>query len=304
LFKLKFIYMRIFNLIVVVLLVSNCNAQVKQQQLVQNKDDNSLLWQVSGNGLKQASYLFGTFHLLCKEDIHFSNQLKTAVANCNEVYMELNMGDPSMAQDALRLVYMQGGKKLADFYTDEEYTSLSNYFNDSLQMPLAFLDKMKPYFLLALLYPKMLDCKTTSGIEEELVKLAGDDKKQIKGLETIEFQAAVFDSIPYSDQAKELLKSVDSINSYKLEFDAMLNAYKAQTISQIEGLFNKSEFGMDEHEDILLDDRNKTWVAKLKKIMLDKSVFVAVGAGHLVGQKGLIALLRNEGYTVIPLFNK
>jgi uncharacterized protein YbaP (TraB family) len=66
---------------VVVLLVSNCNAQVKQQQLVQNKDHNSLLWQVSGNGLKQASYLFGTFHLLCKEDIHFSNQLKTAVAN-------------------------------------------------------------------------------------------------------------------------------------------------------------------------------------------------------------------------------
>ena len=292
--------MRIFILITAVLYANVCTAQTK---LIKNKDDNSLLWQISGNGLKEPSYLFGTFHLLCKDDVHFSNQLKTAVANAKEIYMELDMDDPATMSAGMKLMYMQGGKKLKDFYTDSEYTRLRNYFNDSLQMPIAFMERMKPYFLVALLYPKMLPCATTSGVEEQLVQLAKQDKKEIQGLETMQFQASIFDSIPYAEQAKELLKSIDSINAYKDEFDTMLNVYKMQTINKIEELFNKSEFGMDEHEDILLDNRNKNWVAKLKKIMQDESVFVAVGAGHLVGPKGLIALLQKQGYEVIPLLN-
>jgi uncharacterized protein YbaP (TraB family) len=296
--------MRIFNLILIILFAGDCTAQVQPKELVKNNDDNTLLWQISGNGLKQPSYLFGTFHLLCKEDVHFSDQLKAAVQNSNEIYMELNMGDPEIAQEALKLVYMNGGKKLKDLYTDSEYKRVNNYFNDSLQMPLAYVDKMKPYFLMALLYPKMLPCTTTSGIEEQLMQLAKEDKKQIKGLETIEFQASVFDSIPYKEQAKELLQSIDSIGAYRVEFDSMLTIYKSQTINKIEGLFDKSEFGMEGHEDILLDNRNKDWVGKLKKNMADESVFVAVGAGHLVGKNGLIELLRKQGYVVIPLLNK
>jgi uncharacterized protein YbaP (TraB family) len=61
---------------------------------------------------------------------------------------------------------------------------------------------------------------------------------------------------------------------------------------------------MQEHEDILLYNRNMNWVKQLKTIMKAESVFVAVGAGHLVGTKGLIALLKKEGYKVRPLINK
>ncbi len=296
--------MRIFILIITVLFTGACTAQTTSAKLIRNADNNSLLWQISGNGLKAPSYLFGTFHLLCKEDVHFSNQLKTAVTNSKEIYMELDMDDPATISEGLKLMYMQGNKKLKDFYSDSEYTRLQNYFTDSLQMPIAFMERMKPYFLVALLYPKMLSCATTSGVEEQLVQLAKEDKKEIQGLETMQFQASIFDSIPYAEQAKELLKSVDSINEYRQEFDTMLNVYKTQTISRIETLFNKSEFGMDEHEDILLDNRNKDWVIKLKKIMQHETVFVAVGAGHLVGPKGLIALLQKEGYIVVPLLNK
>ena len=62
--------------------------------------------------------------------------------------------------------------------------------------------------------------------------------------------------------------------------------------------------GLEEHQDILLDNRNKNWVGQLKDIMKTSSVFVAVGAGHLVSKAGLIALLRKEGYTVKPLLNQ
>ena len=286
------------------LFLFSCKAQPAQVSLKANNDNNSLLWEVSGNGLKKNSYLFGTFHLLCKSDINFSSQLKAATGNADKIYMELDMDDPSVLMGGLLMMNMKEGKKLKDLYTEAEYNKLSNYFKDSLHVPVSFLQNTKPYFLVAMLYPKMMPCKTVSGVEEELMKLAKIQQKEIKGLETMEFQAAVFDSIPYSEQAKELLKSIDSMTVYKKYFDTMVNVYKSQQLEKIERLFSQSEFGMEEHQDILLDDRNKNWVGQLKTIMLKESVFVAVGAGHLVGNKGLIALLKKEGYTVRPLLNR
>jgi uncharacterized protein YbaP (TraB family) len=150
----------------------------------------------------------------------------------------------------------------------------------------------------------MMPCKTPTGVEEEIMKVAKQDKKEIKGLETMEFQASVFDSIPYEWQAKELLKNIDSSEFYKKEFDTMLVVYKTQQLETMGTLLNKSEFGSDNYEDLLLTTRNKNWVQQLKTIMKNESVLVAVGAGHLAGDKGLISLLRKEGYVVRPLFNK
>lgn len=283
--------------------LSGCNAQkppVKTQ-----KNNNTLLWQVSGNDLKKPSYIFGTFHLLCKDDIKFSEQLKNSLTNADEVYMEMDMDDPSTMLSGLLYMNMKNGKKLKDLYTPDEYKKVEGYFTDSLGMPMMLFQNIKPYFLVAMLYPKMMNCKTASGVEEELMKLAKENKKEIKGLETMQFQASVFDSIPYEWQAKELLKNIDSFSVYKKEFDTMVLEYKHQQLSSMEKLLAKSEVGSDKkYEDILLTKRNINWVDQLKTIMQKESVFVAVGAGHLVGEMGLLNLLRKEGYTVEPLLNK
>lgn len=295
--------MKTVKLLMLLTIFYSCAAQPKKSKLIINKDDNSLLWQVSGNGIKQPSYLFGTFHLMCKDDIHFSDQLKSAFNSADKVYMEMDMDDPATMLAGLLLINMKDGKTLKQLYTAEEYKKVSSFFSDSLHMPLSFIESMKPFFLEAMLYPKMMPCKTVSGVEEELMKLAKTDKKEIKGFETMEFQAAIFDSIPYREQAKELLKSIDSLQANKKEFDTMMNVYKSQRINEIENLFSKSDPGMEAHQNILLNDRNKNWVSQLKNIVKDTSVFVAVGAGHLVGKLGLISLLRKEGFTVQPLFN-
>ena len=179
-------------------LMLSCNAQTKKPDLSINKDDNTLLWQISGNELQKPSYLFGTFHLMCKDDIQFSDQLKTALANSTIMYMELDMDDPGLMLSGMMLMTMKGGKKLSDFYSKDEYKKIDIFFKDSISAPLSFLQTMKPYMLLALLYPKMMPCKTVSGVEEELMKIAKFQKKEIKGFETMELQAAVFDSIPSS----------------------------------------------------------------------------------------------------------
>ena len=282
----------------------SCNAQTKQVGLKVNADDNTLLWEVSGQWLKKASYIFGTFHLMCKNDIQFSPQLTTGVAKADVVYLEMDMDDPAILLGGFMMMNMKDGKQLKDLYSTEDYEKVYAFFKDTLHMPMALLQRTKPFFLAAMLYPKMMPCKTVSGVEEELMKLAKQNKKEIKGLETMEFQAAVFDSIPYQEQATELLKSIDSLAQYQKYFDTMITVYKTQRLVEVEKLFKDSEFGMEEHQDILLNDRNKNWVVQLKTLMKNESVFTAVGAAHLVGQNGLISLLRKEGYTLKPLLNK
>ena len=296
--------MRCLSIFSCLWLMFSCNAQTKNPGLLINKDDNTLLWQISGNGLQKPSYLFGTFHLMCKDDIQFSEQLKAAVANSATIYMELDMDDPALMLSGMMMMTMKGGKKLTDFYSKEEYKKIEVFFKDSLSAPLSFLQTMKPFMLVALLYPKMMPCKTVSGVEEELMKLVKLQKKEIKGLETMELQAAVFDSISYEEQAKELLKSIDSMDLNRKNFDTMMRVYKSQRLSGIEALFSKSELGMQNHEDILLNKRNINWVGQLGPILKKENVFIAVGAGHLVGENGLISLLRKKGYKVVPLQNR
>jgi uncharacterized protein len=285
------------------ILFLGCKAQ-SDQSFVKQKNDNTLLWEISGNGLKKPSFLFGTFHLLCKDDIHFSEQLKKAVKSVDEVYMELKLDDPSTMLSGMMYMNMKNGKTLESLYTPEEYKRLEAYFSDTLRMPMLLFQKAKPYFLVALLYPRMMNCSNPSGVEEELMKIAKEDKKEIKGLETMQFQASVFDSIPYGWQAKELLKNIDSFSVYKDEFDTMLDFYKNQQMDSLKTMVGKSEFGSDKYDDLLLKNRNKNWVKQLKEIMKNKSVFVAVGAGHLVGDAGLINLLKKAGYKLVPLENK
>jgi len=297
--KLKRIFCFIFSLG----LLQSCAAQEKTA-LPQNADENSLLWEISSPGFKKPSYLFGSFHVMCKEDISISNNLKLALERSDELYFEMDMDDPSNTLGALFFMNMKDGKSLKDLYSQTEYERLAGFFADSLKTPLTLIHKMKPAFLEALLYPKLMPCKKLSGIEEEVMRLAKPGKKEIRGFETIAFQAGVFDSIPYEIQARSLLKSIDSINEYKVFFNQMLTLYKSQELSKIEKLFNDEDFGMQGSRDVLLDKRNQNWVQQMKSLIPGKSLFITVGAGHLVGRNGLIELLKREGYTLRPLLNK
>ena len=280
----------------------SCTAQDQKEWAI-NKDNNTLFWKVSGKDLKKPSFLYGTFHLLCEEDIHMSDPLMNAISAVDTIYMEMDMDDPTMMLSAMMYMNMKDGKTLKDLYSPEEYKRLESYFSDSLKMPMMLFQKMKPYFLVALLYPRMMDCPTPSGVEQEIIKLAKDAKKEINGLETMQLQASVFDSIPYEWQARELMNNIDSFPKYKKEFDGMVKMYKNQQMDSLEKTISKSEFGGEEYSEFLLGNRNRNWVEQLSTKMNKSSLLVAVGAGHLPGKDGLIDLLRKEGYTVEPLKN-
>lgn len=280
------------------------SAQTASKGLITNRDDNTLLWEISGNGLAKPSYLLGTFHLLCKQDIHFTKACRQAIGNSSQIYFELDLDDPATLLGGLMLMNMKNGKKLEDLFTPEDYKRVSAYFKDSLKTPLGIFKNMKPYFLMAMLYPKMMPCQSVSGVEEGIMTIAKENNKEINGLETMAFQASIFDSIPYEQQANELRNTIDSMDKSRDYFALINKAYLQQDMTSIKELMFDTEFGMKDNQDILLDNRNRDWVNKLKVIMKKEPVFTAVGTGHLIGDNGLIQLLRNEGYKVRPIENK
>ena len=294
---MKFLYM-----CATVFMLQSCKAQ-NTPPLTQNKDDNTLLWEISGHGIEKPSYLFGTFHLMCKDDIHFSANLQQALINAKEVYFEMKLDDPATTIGAMFFMNMKNGTALKDLYTQPEYEKLQRFFSDSLKMNISFFKSMKPAMLEALLYPRMMACKNATGMEPALMVIAKKNGKEIKGLETIEFQASVFDSIPYAIQAKSLLKDIDSTEKYKVYFNKMVNIYKNQETAQLTELLSDTTFSEGENNDVLLKNRNLNWIQQLKTILANENIFMAVGAGHLFGKDGVIELLRREGYTVRPIEN-
>ncbi len=268
-----------------------------------NKDNNSLLWEISGKDIKQPSYLFGTFHLMCKEDIHFSENLLKALKYSSSLYLEIDLDDPTNTFNAFKYMYMKDGITLRKLFDSTQYKKIQKFFSDSLHMTMSMVEKMKPAFSSSLVYPFMMTCKTTDGIEMELIKKSKQLQKESYGFETVEFQSSIFDNIPYNEQATALYNMIDSIDAYKTNFIKMLSLYKSQRLDEIEKSFN-DEPGFEEQKDVLLTNRNKNWVSQLKNILPQSTIFIAVGAGHLAGEIGLIQLLKNEGYTLKPVYNK
>jgi hypothetical protein len=272
-------------------------------------DFNTLLWQISGNGLQKSSYLFGTIHMICSDDAQLSDSLKTAIGNIDEVYLEVDMDNLVEMLGVLKKMKMRDDTTLADLLTKPDYDRVKKYFeNNETLLPFSVLETYKPLLAASMLMEGSTGCASPEAMEEVIMKEAKTNGKKIRGLETMAYQMSIFDTIPYKLQATELVKFVDDAGkgdtTDNKEYEKLLQAYRDQNLSQLEELTKTTDLGMANFTDILLYNRNKNWVEKLKTIMTDHPVMVAVGAGHLPGDKGVINLLRKAGYTVRPVPNK
>ena len=259
--------------------------------------ENSLLWEISGRGLAKPSYLFGTIHLICPTDFSLSDSLKSTLSRTQQVALEMDMDDPGMMAGMMKMMNMTAGNELKKLVTEQEYQRLDRFFKDSVHVGLAMFERAKPFVLMGPLFNTVLDCQPQS-YEMALVELAGKQKSEVIGIETLEEQMAIFDTIPYKDQAKMLLSLIDSLPSARKEFKSLVALYKAQNISELYGMTLKSEFGMEGNEEVMLFARNQKWIPRMRRIASAKPTFFAVGAAHLGGERGVIALLRKEGFRV------
>lgn len=269
---------------------------------------NTLLWQISGNGLQRPSYLFGTIHMICSNDAILSDSLKDAIKNSDAVYFEVDMDNLFEMLGVVRKMKMRNDTTLADLLDQQDYEKVKKYFEDKeTVLPFSILETYKPLIAASMLMESGTECQSPEAMEEVIMKEAKRCNKTVKGLETMAYQMSIFDTIPYKMQALQLVKYIDDADKGKTdnkEYDELLQAYKDQDLSKLEQLTKATDMGIANFADILLYNRNQNWVEKLKQIFKDNPVVVAVGAGHLPGDRGVINLLRKAGYTVKPVPNK
>jgi uncharacterized protein len=272
-------------------------------QIYGQKEDKSLLYEISGNGLSQPSYIYGTIHIICKDDFVMNEATKQKFSETQQVYMELDMDDPKMMPDMMKSMYMTDGSTIKTLLSEPDYQKVSQFFKDTLKMNIGTMDKMKPFVLSSMTITKLLSCPSQS-YEETFVKMAKDEKKEILGLETVQDQFGAMDKMGMKKQADLMLvKLVDNWVEGKQEFKQMITDYKNQDVEALVEDMAKSKTMDAEFEEDLLAKRNQNWIPKIQQITKEKPTFFAVGAGHLGGKKGVVALLREAGFTVKAVKN-
>jgi len=270
----------------------------------------ALLWKISGNGLTTPSYLFGTIHIINKEDFFLPEGTLGAIENSKKMVFEINMedmSDMSAAMGLLQKAFMDDNLTLKDLLTAEEYSLVDAHFKKA-GIPLMFFERIKPMFLTVFasgdMDPMGIKTGKIKSYEMEFMEIAKNSKIPMGGLETIDFQMSVFDSIPYKAQAKMLVESIESGDTGTDQFKEMVDIYKRQDLNAMQEMFAQEQGGLEGYDDILIVGRNKNWIPQMKELMVIQPTFFAVGAGHLGGEYGVIRLLEDEGYKLTPYTSK
>lgn len=273
-------------------------AQDKQQ---------SLLWKVSGNGLKEPSYLFGTYHLLNEGFLDEKPEVRKIFGKSKGVAVEMVIDSSKLMQVAAMSI--MPGKKISDMISEEDFALVSAELEKTMGFKLQMLNQFKPMAIMVMLVGAYAQSESGHILEKyeglpldlHFAQSAKQQQKKLTAFETMEEQIKLlYDYTPFEEQAKELVKFVKEKENMLKAQNELLAAYMAEDFKAMVSLYDKyGEIGgMGSH---ILDDRNIRWMEKLPGLMASGSQFVAVGALHLPGEKGLITLLRERGYKVEPI---
>lgn len=292
----------IFSLAALLLLLS-CNAAPKA-------DNSSLLWRVSGNGLAQPSYLFGTHHLVPVSFLDSVSGAKDVFESTAQTVGEVDMSN--MAQLQMKIMgesVMPAGITYDSLLPEEDVALLDSTLTKLLGIGLGQLGTLKPALLSNLIsitlyqqyYPSLSSGKSLDQyFQEEALKRT----RPVIGLETTEDQIHVLLNAQTLERQTELLICmIKHPELLKEQMDELQVAYHSQNIHMLRELYEREIPGdpcpgTEEEKNTLNSDRNVKWLEKLPAIMADKSSFIAVGCLHLPGEDGLIEGLRNLGYDV------
>lgn len=260
--------------------------------------ENTLLWKVEGNGMKP-SYIFGTIHVLPQADFEIKPKVKEAMMESEQLVLELDMTNPNLQMEMMQTATMKEGKTLDKLFDPADYAVIDSLMKITVGMGLAMMNTFKPFMINTMLIGRMIEGQPAS-FEMSLIQMASEQKMTIIGLESIAEQMAVFDAISYESQAEDVLEMINKEQEMRAMYVKMVDLYKNEKLSTLYEM--TSDYVDNEDEmNLLLHNRNKNWLAMVPQLTKEKSAFIGVGAAHLGGKSGMIALLRGAGYEVTPI---
>lgn len=270
-----------------------------------------LLWKIEGNGAKGTSYLLGTHHIA---PAHMTDSIKgfdEALKSVDVIYGEIDMlsADAQSQQAAvMKYALAPADSMLTSLLKPEQVDSLNKVLA-------AYTGGMLTAEALAQLKPAMVS--TQLGVFQslkafpdfnpamQLDALVQQKGKELnipaKGFETIDEQMQLLMGDPLAKQAASLMEAVAKDGEAIELAQRLADAYVSQNLPAIAAIMEQEDTMDAEARQRLIYDRNAAWVEAMQQFLPAQSAFVAVGAGHLIGEKGLVQLLRSLGYTVTPV---
>ncbi|MDR2224253.1 MAG: TraB/GumN family protein [Flavobacteriaceae bacterium] len=278
-----------FSFLLSFLMVTISFAQIKSKQ--------TILWQVSGNGLQQPSYVLGTFHILCEEDMIVKEKVIRAIDATQQLALEVNLTDPNELKDIQNLMLTE--KKLSEQLSPSQVDELRKVLKNEYGRELTEVDNMSVFGLMSLMIAKTVTC-SAKGFDMEVLQLAIQKGKSIVGLEHLNDQVKLLEKM-YT--AEEILDQLKEVNHYVENFKEMKQAFVDEDIQALYEYGTDPKFMSLEAKKQLLDQRNTNWVKQMPAMMKDKATLFAVGSAHLWGKEGVLNLLIQQGYKIKPVFN-
>lgn len=269
----------------------------------------SLLWKISGKGLKKPSYLYGTYHLVPSGYLPADGKVLQAFQESKGVIVEVEL-DSMVMQKAAMMAYMPD-HKFSELVAQADYGLVAEEIKATSGYDLQMFEQVKPITLSLMLsanysmeaapWLKEYEGAPLDGFFVEEGRKLG---KNILTLESVEEQMKLlYQTDSPEKQAQELVQMVREKEEMRRLSADVVNNWRSENIDQMAAV---SASMMDSFggQEALLTDRNARWMDILPKQFKKGSQFVAVGALHLTGDDGLINLLRAKGYTVEAVTGK
>jgi hypothetical protein len=275
---------------------------------------NALLWRVERPG-HAVSYLFGTVHLTDERVTRLSPAVEKALADSKTIALEVSdLSDKTTASviaQSAPLVMFTDGQRLDGMLSEQEYETVEEIVGRS-GMPTDLAAQFKPWIITMILSVSECERKKVQQGERVLdMQLAERGKKRgmkIYGLETIPEQLKALASVPQEQQLQMLRASLKFADRTNDLMETLVQLYLTRNITAVMpfqialarqvGIGDEAFAGFQQK---LLVERNEKMRAAAEPLLDEGGVFIAVGALHLPGDKGLVALLRETGYTVTPI---
>ncbi len=264
-----------------------------------------LLWQIKKSGV-ESSYVFGTIH---SEDIRVNKlpkKIRSYFEKANSVSLEMLLDMPTMLKASAAMLIMDEEKSLDKLIGEELFTQVTEALI-KYQIPPIIAKKLKPWAVIATL--SVPPPKSGDFLDLFLYKEAMKLEIDIYGLEKVEEQLAVFEDLSLKEQIMLLTETITNIDAMPEMFAKLHELYLQRDLTELQKF--SIEYMLKNSENLALantfykrivNDRNITMVERMLKRLKEGNAFIAVGALHLPGKKGILKLLEHKGYKVKPIY--
>jgi hypothetical protein len=266
--------------------------------------ENSIFWEITGKDLNKPSYLFGTIHFMHKKEFFITKSMKERLKEC-EIFSTETLYGHHTTHELNKAAHLPEHQSLADFMSEADFNAIKNLFTNQLGVSNLRFDliysRLKPQILLISMTMLTLG-NDVRFFEQELLEVAKKYKVEYIGLETIEREIEALEQFPMEDQVKALIDAVNNFDKHLNDYNLLIRYYKEN--QDLEKIIFETMEPAEQNEifkKAFYDDRNVEWIPVMKRKMNLAPTFFAVGAAHLGGEKGLLQLLKDEGYTLTPI---